>query len=806
MSNARTNYATISTVDYRGEHVLSSYNLPITPLTFFANVPTQTDDSSLSLNNTEVTFDYGDGTIDQATSIYTISGSNILSAGHSFKLPGLYTVRMVLRDCNNNAILASQSKDIEIEDYVTNTFTVTCLELDTGYKLNLSAGEYSTPLTINAQSPFYQDFQDIYFSVSGTDCPNYFNLDNNKHKHLYEYFSFYDRQFLPNLTGFEYAEITKVALSSENLYVRLSGEELVTSSTKSTSSVLAGTSGTQVVYFKTVKQDTPVYLNFYKDRKNIYSRGISEFSNHNFLNNFTVSLSSAVGTTDIQNPSAGRISITSNGLDNEGEEINSFELSPIQYKNTNIPFILKPKNENQFTMKSLSAGDPEFVLICNGSFLMPGANLGCLPGSIISTEYYSISNLNNTLSSIGTDFWYRGALNFNDSLYSTTSAIVMNVQLSARNFYLDTETSVEHDLSGSSSFSLYPKDYYSLYKVNEDFDFEGMIKDLRFQEVLLDDNIFFTDFIGSIFGGVSSTNGALGKTLYESIINFVQNTSDVDVCNITALEGLSKLVDNETLIYHSNHPPEIKRLINLFSVQYNKFRGYQNQFSQNFDPKNRTTREVYGSNLGDEISFLTHIMSGGKDIVAYEKFSGEYTQLNSYQPLSLSGTLSAVQTILPPVGIGGFGQVTPQVVTYSLSTYNNNWGWPLVLPESLFTSQTALDGTDIPYGPDPPGLSGIPTLTNLSALSAKIGDFYTFYQYICGGSNTITNGIIDWNNPQTGIMDTPYTTGAVGEPTHSYGAKELTFNTGISGLEGDNNIFDIMIRDSLFSSLSLFEG
>ena len=161
MSNARTNYATISTVDYRGEHVLSSYNLPITPLTFFANVPTQTDDSSLSLNNTEVTFDYGDGTIDQATSIYTISGSNILSAGHSFKLPGLYTVRMVLRDCNNNAILASQSKDIEIEDYVTNTFTVTCLELDTGYKLNLSAGEYSTPLTINAQSPFYQDFQRI---------------------------------------------------------------------------------------------------------------------------------------------------------------------------------------------------------------------------------------------------------------------------------------------------------------------------------------------------------------------------------------------------------------------------------------------------------------------------------------------------------------------------------------------------------------------------------------------------------------------------------------------------------------------
>ena len=787
MSNARTNYATISAVDYRGEHVLSSYNLPITPLTFFANVPAQTGDDALTLNNTEVTFDYGDGTIDQATSIYTTGGSNILSAGHSFELPGLYTVRMVLRDCNNNAILASQSKDIEIEDYVTNTFTVTCLELDTGYKLNLSAGEYSTPLTINAQSPFYQDFQDIYFSVSSTDCPNYFNLDNNKHKHLQDYFSFYDKQFLPSLTGFEYTEITKVALSSENLYVWLSGTELVTSSTKSTSSVLAGTSGTQVVYFKTVEQDTPVYLSFYKDRKNIFSRGISNYSNHNFLNNFTISLSSAVGATAIQNPSAGHISITSNGLDNEGEEINSFEMSPVQYKNTNIPFILKPKNENQFTMKSLSAGDPELVLINRGSFLLPGG-VGVGPGSVVSTDYYSISNLNNTLSSIGTSFWYRGALKFNDSLYSSTSAIVMNIQLSARNFYLDTETSTEYDLSGSSSFSLYPKDYYSLYKVNEDFDFEGMIKDLRFQEVLLDDNIFFTDYIGSIFGGVSSNNAALGKTLYESIINFVQNTSDIDVCNITALEGLSKLVDNETLIYHSNHPPEIKRLINLFSVQYNKFRGYQNQFSQNFDPRNRTTRETYGSNLGDEVSFLTYIMSGGEDIVAYEKFSGNYTQLNSYQPLSLSGTLSADQTILPRAWPAN------DIATYSLSAYNENWGWPLVLPESLFTSQTALDG------------SSAVQVTNLSALSAGMDDFYTFYQYICGGNNTITNGIIDWSNPQTGIMDTPYPAGAVGEPTHSLGSKELTFNTGISGLEGDNNIFDIMIRDSLFSSLSLFEG
>jgi hypothetical protein len=787
MSNVRTNYATISAVDYRGEHVLSSYNLPITPLTFFANIPTQTGDESLTINNTEVTFDYGDGVIEEATSIYTFEGNNILSTSHTFDYPGLYNVRMVLRDCNNNAILASQTKQIQIEDYITNTFTVSCLDLDPGYFLNLSANEYSTPLTVDSQTPFYQDFQSIYFSVSNTNCPNYFNLDDRKFKHLQNYFSFYKRDFLPNLTAFEYVELKNIALSSENIYVKLSGDELVSSTTSSPSSILAGSSGTQIVYFKTQQQEVlgggggsePVYLNFYKDRKNIFSRGKTGFSNNNYLNNFNVSVSALVGDTSLQE--LDHISITSNGLDNEGEEVNSFEINPVQYKNTNIPFLLKPKNSKQFTMNAVQANTPEFVLINNGSKLLPLGVGEIAPGTEVSSTYYYISSLGDTLSSIGTDFWYRGYLYFDDSFYATTSAVVMNVTLSCNCPYTNPRISSTSSVSGGTSFSLYPKDYYSLYKINEDFDFEQMIKDLRFQEFLLDDNVFFTDFIGSIFGGISSNETSLGKTIYESIINFVQNTSDIDVCEIDALEGMSKLVSNQNLLYDSSQPPAIKRLINLFSVQYNKFRGFQNQFSQNFDPKNRTSKEVYGTNLGDEIDFLTYVISSGSDIVAYEKFSGDYTQLNSYQPLSLSGSLSAEQTEIPgtfPFGMGGFGDTG--ALTYSLSTYNENWGWPLVLPSNVLTSSTSAD---------------------------TIGHFYDFYEYTTGGNNTIQNNTVDWSNPQTGVIDTPYPGGAAaGEPTHSQGSIPLTYNTGLTGLEGDNKIFDIMIRDTLISSLSLFEG
>jgi hypothetical protein len=39
--------------------------------------------------------------------------------------------------------------------------------------------------------------------------------------------------------------------------------------------------------------------------------------------------------------------------------------------------------------------------------------------------------------------------------------------------------------------------------------------------------------------------------------------------------------------------------------------------------------------------------------------------------------------------MGGFGDTG--ALTYSLSTYNENWGWPLVLPSNVLTSSTSAD-------------------------------------------------------------------------------------------------------------------
>ena len=102
MSNIQTDYALFDILDYKNEAVLSSYNLSITPLTFKAKIP-DSDERVPPLNDVKATFDFGDG-----------SFGHLLTSTHTYAYPGKYNVRLVLRDCNNNSVLASYSTDVVI--------------------------------------------------------------------------------------------------------------------------------------------------------------------------------------------------------------------------------------------------------------------------------------------------------------------------------------------------------------------------------------------------------------------------------------------------------------------------------------------------------------------------------------------------------------------------------------------------------------------------------------------------------------------------------------------------------------------
>ena len=171
----------------------------------------------------------------------------------------------------------------------------------------------------------------------------------------------------------------------------------------------------------------------------------------------------------------------------------------------------------------------------------------------------------------------------------------------------------------------------------------------------------------------------------------------------------------------------------MFSTQYNTLKGTRNKFNENLNNNGEANKAVYGKNLGDEIDTNTYVVTAGTDIVAKEKFSNECVLLNTYQPLCSVDFLHGTTT------------------EYSLSTYDTDWGWSLVLPDS-------------------------PTLNDLNS-------FYTFYSYTSGVEGTILGGLINYSDPKT----------------------TFNFDTPLSAFKGDNNIQDIVFRNSLFSSLSLFQ-
>jgi hypothetical protein len=329
----------------------------------------------------------------------------------------------------------------------------------------------------------------------------------------------------------------------------------------------------------------------------------------NYLNNLGISLS---GEVVLNIPSY--LSVTSNGLDGEGYPITSFNINSIKFYNTQIPFVVKVKDGENFTIKNVDE-----------------LELSALNISITTSNQYNISSLNYTLSAYNHGGSFRGYVEF---INLTATDVTENVIISVDTTIVSGTSS--YYLSGqSSSFDIYPSNYYDVYKINESFNPSETLRDISFQEILLDNDVLFNDFFGSLLGNKTSTHEGIGLKIYEKISNFTDNNIDLDYCELEALESLCQYIgyndiNEEKYVY----PEKIKRLVDLLSVNKNKLFGVTNKFNNNFDTKYRTTKETYGINLGDKIDPLTYIVTPGKDLVALEKFSNTYTRLNTQQPPS----------------------------------------------------------------------------------------------------------------------------------------------------------------------------
>lgn len=269
----------------------------------------------------------------------------------------------------------------------------------------------------------------------------------------------------------------------------------------------------------------------------------------------------------------------------------------------------------------------------------------------------------------------------------------------------------------SNVFSIYDSSSgkYDIRKINENFDPIAQMKSYRFQEYLTEKDVLFDDFIGTAIGKLDSDPTELGKLIYEKISNFVDNNQNVDVCSVKALKSMYEMMDEDFYTFNNidySIPADLNRLIDIFSVKFSKLKGSRNKFDENFDTKGYNAESIsrnngeliYGNNRGFEINLMTAILTAGKNIVAYEKFSETYKLLNT-------NLLSSSYVTF----------INPELSTYALSTYHENWGWGLSLPDT--------------YRPD------------------QIQNYYVFYNYLTGFIDLQTEGIINWGDPHTTIKE-----------------------------------------------------
>jgi hypothetical protein len=256
-------------------------------------------------------------------------------------------------------------------------------------------------------------------------------------------------------------------------------------------------------------------------------------------------------------------------------------------------------------------------------------------------------------------------------------------------------------ITGSSNlFNIYPSTgKYNIAKINENWNASGYYDSLRFQETLLDKQVFFDQFLGVILGGLNAQPYELGKTVYEKIANFVDNNSDVDKVNINELLAFCRELSIEFDQYNIIFPPQLRRLVDLLSIKQSKLWGMQNKYGSNFDPRGTMfPNDTYGINLSSQIDTLTGTFINGIPIVARETFSGNYKIINT----NIINDL-ADEAIVP------------------LSTYTPDWGWGLVAPN--------ISGT-------------------------QISNYYSFYNYNPVYSDTYYDNVIDWTNPYTTLSPT----------------------------------------------------
>ena len=720
--------------NYKGEETYDTFALPFTPLTFEPNL---TDGIEDFISNKRIVWDFGDGTTTEA-----------VTAFHAYDTPGSYRVNCYLYDRAGTSYYDTFHADVNIKDFVQDELVVTSTA-----DISHGAGQVLNPITVKR----YNSFRTLntglstivpYTSGSGPD-KDFFRggYDKLTYGHLYPNTSFV--QILTSSGIVETVPINSVKTIDTPIYIKLSSNEIVYTDVSDTEAFFAGVSGISDVYFKS--DFTGDYnLTFGFEQGDIF-----EYVN---TTNYGVS---AVITPNV---SYNSLEFSSNGIGGEGaDNFNVFDINSEKFAGTKIAFVVKVKDDQNFSNRTVP-------------------NLSSTQSSVSAINFYLTDGLSTYDAEFTSDFGSLSSLS-NGGFYkgyfvSNTAVTLNNVYLSGAQFNYNGVF-----LNGASNtFTINPSSYYTVAKQNENIDFEDAFKEIAIQPLFTDARVLMKDFLGSIFGDLSSTQDSIGKATYEKIQNFLDNNTVIDESNIDQLDSLLQMLDLPKLNKYSL-PPKLKRLMDLLSISKSKLFGRRNRDKTQYQSYGYRSNNFYGYNLGEKLT-PSSIIIPGETIVATELYSGKFITLNTTLPLSaritpvititdgiVYGTstgvlISAASEQISegvPISIeqastvnlitsGGTEILTEDLLAssqfYNLSDYNETWGWPL-----------------------------------LSGGGRELTDIYSFY-YHASSVGDITDSIINFDDPNNTI---------------TYGITSYT------DWSKDNGIMSNIFANSLYEGLNLFD-
>jgi hypothetical protein len=169
----------------------------------------------------------------------------------------------------------------------------------------------------------------------------------------------------------------------------------------------------------------------------------------------------------------------------------------------------------------------------------------------------------------------------------TSKNFAPQYSLLANTFYKHIETNFFSKIIVTPETTSEPiiiSDKLDLFKVNENYDLAAQMKAYAITPTLFESSFLFDTFLPSIYGSYPYNHQDFGISGYEKIANFVINHSDVDTCEIDKLYSISDATNTDTSDYLLNYPSEIKRLMDVVSINQSQLWGSiqknQNYFKQ----------------------------------------------------------------------------------------------------------------------------------------------------------------------------------------------------------------------------------